>query len=128
MKRTAAVLAILLSTSLAGAKTFSTAPPGATVLFDGTDFSRWVNCHGGKDIAWKIVDGAMEIVPTTTHRCPRIQGIKTAGLFNDFQLHVEFMLPEGANTNSGIYIQRRYEIQIINTYGGVGGCGEAYRA
>ena len=130
MKRTVTVLAILLCSSITGAKTFSTAPPGAIVLFDGKDFSKWVNCHGGKDITWKIVDGAMETVPTTRHKCPRIQGIKTAGLFSDFQLHVEFNLPDGPNTNSGIYLLRRYEIQIINSHGrpiGKGNCGEVYK-
>jgi len=93
---------------------YSTAPEEAIILFDGKDFSSWTNCNDG-EVKWKIVDGAMEIVPDTTYSCQRIQGIKTKENFRDFQLHVEFKLL-GKEDNSGIYIQRRYEIQISNTY------------
>ena len=46
------------------------------------------------------------------------------GSYNDFRLHAEFQLPsysagtaEGQLNNSGIYLQGRYELQIMNTYG-----------
>jgi hypothetical protein len=94
---------------------YSTAPEGAIVLFDGTDFSKWTNCDGG-DVRWKIVDGVMEIVPDSTWACPKIQGTMTKQLFTDFQMHVEFRLPDNENTNSGVYIQKRYELQINNSY------------
>jgi len=94
---------------------YSTAPEGAIVLFDGRDFSQWTNCDGG-EVRWKIADGIMEVVPDSTYACKRIQGIMTKQLFNDFQLHVEFLLPESENTNSGVYIQRRYEVQINDEY------------
>ena len=64
-------------------KTYSTAPTGAIVLFDGSDFSQWTNCDGG-EVTWKIVDGVMEVVPDSTWACEKIQGIKTKQLFNDF--------------------------------------------
>lgn len=35
--------------------------------------------------------------------------------FGDIELHIEFLLPEGSN--SGIYFQSRYEIQIFDSYG-----------
>ncbi|MHA7944815.1 3-keto-disaccharide hydrolase [Formosa sp. 3Alg 14/1] len=35
--------------------------------------------------------------------------------FGDIELHLEFLLPEGSN--SGIYFQSRYEIQIFDSYG-----------
>ena len=110
---TLAVILLCLSVvSLRGAdgksgEKFSTAPDGAIVLFDGTDLSQWVNCHGDK-AHWKLVDGAMEVTPLKGHSCPRIQGIKTSKLFSDFQLHVEFNLPASASVNSGIYLLRRY--------------------
>jgi len=133
----AAVLFCLCVAVLPGAKSsaepngkkYSTAPAGATVLFDGTDMSQWVNCHGEKS-HWKLAGGAMEVTPLKGHKCPRIQGIKTAKLFGDFQLHVEFNLPESEHVNSGIYLLRRYEVQIINSHGakiGKSNCGELYK-
>ena len=94
---------------------YSTAPEGAIVLFDGSDFSRWTNCDGG-EVRWKIVDGIMEVVGDSTWGCERIQGIMTRQDFKDFQLHLEFKLPENENTNSGVYIQKRYELQIYNSF------------
>ncbi len=94
---------------------YSTAPKGAIVLFDGTDFSQWTNCDGG-EVRWKIVDGVMEVVPDSAWGCEKIQGTMTKQLFKDFQLHVEFKLPENENTNSGVYIQKRYELQINNSF------------
>ena len=47
------------------------------------------------------------------------QGGETKQKFNDFQLHVEFILPFKPfarfqeRGNSGIYIQRRYETQVL---------------
>jgi hypothetical protein len=94
---------------------YSTAPEGATVLFDGSDLSKWTNCDGG-DVRWKIVDGLMEVVPDSVWGCDRIQGTMTKQLFKDFQLHLEFKLPQHENTNSGVYIQKRYELQIYNSF------------
>jgi hypothetical protein len=94
---------------------YSTAPEGAIVLFDGSDFSQWTNCDGG-EVRWKIVDGIMEVVGDSTWGCDRIQGTMTKQLFKDFQLHLEFKLPENENTNSGVYIQKRYELQIYNSF------------
>jgi hypothetical protein len=44
--------------------------------------------------------------------------------YRDFKMHVEFKLPElpanvrgQARANSGVYIQRRYEVQILDSYG-----------
>lgn len=60
--------------------------------------------------------------------------------YRDFQMHVEFNVNEVAgaadpekNGNSGIYIQQRYEIQILNSYGvseedyKASYCGSLYR-
>jgi len=95
---------------------YSTAPEGAIVLFDGSDFSHWVNCDGG-EVRWKIIDGVMEVVPDSLWGCEKIQGTMTRQHFSDFQLHLEFRLPDNENTNSGVYIQKRYEIQINNSFG-----------
>jgi hypothetical protein len=54
---------------------------------------------------------------------PKWDGVVTRDLYQDFQMHVEFNVnhvpdvdPE-KNGNSGVYIQQRYEIQILNSYG-----------
>lgn len=35
--------------------------------------------------------------------------------FGDMELHIEFMVPQGSN--SGVYFQSRYEIQVFDSYG-----------
>jgi hypothetical protein len=107
----------------------SVAKDDAIVLFDGTDFSHWTYGND-KPIEWKIIDGAMKIVPKTG-------SIMTKRDFQDFKLHIEFKTPQmppnvkgQGRGNSGIYIQRRYEVQILDSYGRepeYNGCGSLYR-
>lgn len=91
-------------------------PGDAVVLFDGKDFSQWA-VDGAKDIGWQIADGAMKSVPKTG-------SIVTKRSFGDFKMHAEFKTPQlpvdvkgQGRGNSGIYIQRRYELQILDSYG-----------
>ena len=107
-----------------------TPPKDAVILFDGTDFSQWKPERGG-GIKWTIEDGVMTVVP-------RSGSIVTKRDFRDFRLHLEFNIPERsprykgqARGNSGIYIQKRYEVQILDSYGlepTFDGCGSLYRA
>jgi hypothetical protein len=103
-------------------------PKEAIVLFDGKDTSRWVQ-DGGKPCAWPVADGCLQVGKGS---------IVTRDSFQDFQLHVEFNIPlppEGAKDqargNSGVYIQRRYEIQVLDSFGvdppAFNGCGSLYR-
>jgi len=79
-------------------------PPGAIVLFDGTNVDEWV---GGK-----LVDGNLLNVGTTSKR-----------LFGSLQLHLEFRTPfmptaQGmARGNSGVYLKKVWEVQIIDSFG-----------
>ena len=91
-------------------------PPGATILFDGTSTAAWANASGGP-IGWTVTGGALEVRPGTGD-------IYTRSNYGDFQLHVEFRIPSSPpNTaeqslgNSGVYLQGRYEIQILDSYG-----------
>ncbi|HKQ36728.1 MAG TPA: ThuA domain-containing protein [Verrucomicrobiae bacterium] len=91
-------------------------PPGASVLFDGTNTSAWASTSGGP-ITWTVTDGALQVRPGAGD-------IHTLSNYGDFQLHVEFRIPRSPpNTseqnlgNSGIYVQGRYEIQILDSYG-----------
>ena len=116
---TLALLAVLLP--LAGCNTPqgygpATPPSEKIVLFDGNDFSHWTHADG-KPVRWKLVDGTMEVVPGTG-------SIITRQVFQDFKLHVEFNVPQSlpetkgqGRGNSGVYLQRRYEVQILDSYG-----------
>lgn len=95
-------------------------PPGRLpkqlTLFDGKGYSKWQHLKGDP-VQWKIVDDAMEIVPGKG-------SIITRRAFRNFMLHLEFMLPESPDNargqqraNSGVYIQRRYEVQILDSFG-----------
>ena len=68
----------------------------------------------GKPATWTVKDGYMEV---------KGGDIKTREKFGpDFKLHVEFWLPlmEKATgqgrANSGVYLQGRYEIQVLDSY------------
>lgn len=90
-------------------------PSDAIVLFDGTHFDAWVG-KDGKAPKWKINNGAMTVVPNT-------KGIRTKENFCDIQLHIEWKTPpkiDGAEGqklgNSGIFIQQRYELQVLDSF------------
>ncbi len=107
-------------------------PKGAIVLFDGTNFDQWkpTAAKPGQDsVQWKLVDGAMEVKPGTG-------SIITKREFTDCKLHLEFrtpFMPEARGQgrgNSGVYLQGRYEVQILDSYGLEGKdneCGGIYR-
>ena len=104
-------------------------PGNAVVLFDGKSLSGWVG-KGGSEAKWKLVgDGTVEVVPGTGD-------IATKEVFTDHFLHLEFKLgdmPEATSqqkSNSGVYLQGRYEIQVLDSSGwdipGMGDCGAIY--
>ena len=93
----------------------SSAPSDAIVLFDGKNLDKWTDSDGGK-AGWKVNgDGTMTVVKETGD-------IVTKDVFGDFQLHIEWRVPEyvhgegQARGNSGVFLQGRYEVQIIDNY------------
>ena len=91
-------------------------PKGAVVLLDGKGLDGWVQRDGKTAPTWPVLDGAVVEV-----RGPDIMTRQTfAGVF---LLHVEFRCPDKpgavgqARSNSGVYLQGRYEIQILDSYG-----------
>ena len=78
------------------------APPGAIVLFDGTNLDQW---QGGP---WLIKDGVLESQ----------QGdLMTKQSFGDCHLHIEWRVPDAdSNGNSGVYLMNLYEVQIFNSH------------
>jgi hypothetical protein len=98
------------------------APSDAIVLFNGKDMSAWTSHHsnitrGGNSGApeWKLENGYMEVVPHTGD-------IATREKFGDCQLHVEWSAPaeiagtSQARGNSGVILQARYEVQVLDSY------------
>ena len=105
-----------------------TPPESAVILFNGSDLSNWTGRDGG-EARWDVEDGVMTVVPRTGD-------IMTKETFTDHFLHVEFMTPDmpeatgQAKGNSGVFLQGRYEIQVLDSYGievpGMGDCGAIY--
>lgn len=88
-------------------------PAGAKVLFDGKDTSSWVTKSGAPS-NWPVRDGYMEVGSGD---------LMTRENFDlDYLLHVEFWIPLMADQkgqgrgNSGVFLQGRYEIQILDSY------------
>ena len=90
-----------------------TYPSDAISLFDGLDLLRWKG-EGGGEAKWTIKDEVATINGTGS--------IVTKDEFGDCQLHLEWASPsevkgEGQGRgNSGVYLQSRYEIQILDSW------------
>ena len=90
-------------------------PKGAIVLFDGKNLDNWAKTDGKTAAPWKLVDGAMQSGGGNIITKDKFDG--------HFKLHVEFRVPympkaKGqARGNSGVYVQGRYEVQVLDSYG-----------
>jgi len=110
------------------APSFAKPPKNAVVLFDGKDISGW-RTRDGQPCPWKVGDGAMTCVPRSGH-------LYTKRRFRDVRLHIEFRTPHKPNArgqargNSGVILQGRYEIQVLDSHGidrpKKGDCGALY--
>ncbi len=114
-------------------------PPGAVVLFDGSNFDAWkpfsfveINPKDNqKEIQWKLVDGKAMQIAFEFEGKRRKQFLCTRERFGDYRLHLEFLLPEEGSGNSGIFFGPLYELQILNSADkkspGLGDCGAIYQ-
>ena len=100
------------------------------VLFDGQSLAQWKSRNGGGNAPWNVTNDAFIVVPNSGD-------IETRQGFGDIQLHVEFWIPKTPTTNgeqdrgnSGIYLQGRYEVQVLDSYmhplDGANDCGAIY--
>ena len=94
------------------------APSDAVVLFDGYSLDAWQGDDGG-DAPWLIDDGVVRVAAGKG-------GMTTRDSFCDAQIHLEWRTPEtGVNGNgtgqgwgnSGVFLQSRYEVQVLNSFG-----------
>src|SRR5262245_26099878 len=91
------------------------APTGAAILFDGKSLDGWIG-RNGKPAGFKLLSGGIMQVSGGD--------IVTKDKFDGkFKLHVEFRVPympqakgQGRG-NSGVYLQGRYEVQVLDSYG-----------
>ena len=97
----------------------SNAPTDAIVLFDGTPESllqNWTNSKGEAP-GWSVADNCVTVVKGTGT-------INSKASFEDFQLHIEWRSPAVVDPesksqgrgNSGIFMQERYELQVLDNY------------
>jgi hypothetical protein len=102
--------------------------PGAEVIIDGTRKTldeKWTYWEGpgfksSLPIKWKIVEDPVDRGTVLMTDDPAAAGgkygaadIVTKKKYRDFRLHIEFLIPK-AGGNSGVYLQNRYEIQVLD--------------
>jgi hypothetical protein len=124
-------VAISPGTAVAAHGAVGTEPPtNAIVLFDGSDLRAWTGEAGDEAPAWPTSGGHVTVAAGSGDLVSRRS-------FSDFQLHLEFWLPHMPEAtgqdraNSGIFLQGRYELQILDSFAMEptdDGCGAIYGA
>ena len=97
--------------------------PGKPIrLFDGKDLKGWTGVNSPKMAGWSVQDGILKCADNS-------DDLITVRKFWNFELHVECRLPVGKQSNNGIGLRGRYELQIASDYGtppGMHGTGALY--
>jgi hypothetical protein len=115
------------------------APSDAIILFDGKGINNFVQDADGSAVKWTMDKNRVigrDVTPETkpfawtlnategSMTVKRGTGdVRTKQLFGDCQLHIEWRSPIEPDTltgqrkgNSGIFLQERYEVQVLNNY------------
>ena len=103
-------------------------PAGAEVLLNGTRElldAKWTYWEGPRfssslPIKWELLDDPVDDGQVIVSSDPAGAGgkygaadIVTKTKYRDFRLHIEFLVPKKGG-NSGVYLQNRYEIQVLD--------------
>ncbi|MCA9021788.1 MAG: DUF1080 domain-containing protein, partial [Planctomycetaceae bacterium] len=103
-------------------------PTDAEILLDGSREmldQKWTYWEGPRfssslPIKWKVVDDPIDAGTVVMSDDPAAAGgkygtadIVTKKKYRDFRLHVEFLVSKPGG-NSGVYLQNRYEIQVLD--------------
>ena len=106
----------------------TSAPGDAQILFDGTKemlHEKWTYWEGPRlaatlPVKWAIEKDPVDQGTVMNSNDPAAKGgkygsadIVTKQKFRDFRLHVEFLVANKGG-NSGVYLQNRYEIQVLD--------------
>ena len=102
----------------------NTAPPSdAIVLFDGKNLDEWVSAKDKSPAKWIVADDIL-----TVSKAPGVGNIETKQTFKDYQLHIEWRIPENitgsdqARGNSGVFLASTgpgdagYELQVLDSF------------
>ncbi|MFG1603147.1 family 16 glycoside hydrolase [Actinoplanes sp. NPDC049265] len=89
-------------------------PAGRVTLFDGANLNAFQNSDGSAP-TWPVSGGSAEVLGGD---------LRTKQTYGDFKLHAEFWLPNlpsdvtgQQRANSGLYLQDRYEVQVLDSFG-----------
>ena len=109
--------------------TMGMAPPAnAIVLYDGSGLDEWKVSNSGK--TWETLPGGV------LQANPKVGYLETEREFKDVKFHLEFRLPflpdkrGQERANSGVFLQKFFEVQILDSYGLPGywnECGAIYQ-
>ena len=103
--------------------TLAAAPSDAIVLFDGKNQDEWVSAQDHAPAKWVVENGIL-----TVSKARGAGNIETKRKFKDYQLHIEFRIPENitgsgqARGNSGVFLASTgpgddgYELQVLDSY------------
>ncbi|MCH8194405.1 MAG: DUF1080 domain-containing protein [Planctomycetes bacterium] len=119
---------VVCSTGLAAVGVGSPPIEGAEIILDGTRTmldDKWTYWEGPRfssalPIKWQVVTDPLGAGTAISSNDPTAAGgkygtadIVTKKKYRDFRLHVEFLVMKERG-NSGVYLQNRYEIQVLD--------------
>jgi 3-keto-disaccharide hydrolase len=78
-------------------------------LFDGKSLDGWDVQNPKRPMKWTVADGAM------TNDVPGANNLVSKEKFKDFKVQAEYKLDK--DSNSGIYVRGRYELQVLDDFG-----------
>jgi len=111
--RTILQFSFLVLTLSAGRQGCHAEEPGWLDLFNGKDLSGWHLREANGVNGCRVEDGILVSKREVDEK--RSSYLVSDLEFLDFQMQVEFRVPKGSN--AGLYLQGRYEIQILDSYG-----------